>query len=170
MRDRPQSPRVSSWLVAVILAMIAVPAAVTLHTIHLSALNTATATTSGASPYGYTVSLLLFIIPILVIALWFLPQGDVKISRKSLGWTIALLFPIGAGLDFFFARYFFVFPNESATLGIKAPALGAPVPVEEYAFYLTGFICVLLLYIWLDEYWLTAYNVEKEAAHRKQFH
>jgi hypothetical protein len=170
MRDRPQSPRVSSWLVAVILAMIAVPAAVTLHTIHLSALNTATATTLGASPYGYTVSLLLFIIPILVIALWFLPQGDVKISRKSLGWTIALLFPIGAGLDFFFARYFFVFPNESATLGIKAPALGAPVPVEEYAFYLTGFICVLLLYIWLDEYWLTAYNVETEAAQRKQFH
>ena len=170
MRDRPQSPRVSSWLVAVILAMIAVPAAVTLHTIHLSALNTATATTLGASPYGYTVSLLLFIVPILVIVLWFLPQGDVKISKKSLGWTIALLFPIGAGLDFFFARYFFVFPNESATLGIKAPALGAPVPIEEYAFYLSGFLCVLLLYIWLDEYWLLAYNVETESAQRKQFH
>jgi len=152
------------------LAMITMPAALTLHTVHLSALNPATAAISSASPYGYTVSLLLFIIPIFVIALWFLPQADVKISKKSLGWTIALLFPIGAALDFFFAQYFFVFPNESATLGIKAPALGAPVPVEEYVFYLAGFLFVLLFYIWLDEYWLAAYNVETESAQRKQFH
>jgi lycopene cyclase domain-containing protein len=157
-------------LVIAILAMIAVPAALTLHTVHLSALNPATATTPGASLYGYTVSLLLFIIPILVIALWFLPQENIKISQKSFVWTIGLLFPLGAGLDFFFARYFFTFPNESATLGIKAPALGSPVPVEEYVFYLTGFLCVLLLYIWLDEYWLAAYNVETESAQRKQFH
>ncbi len=72
-------------------------------------------------------------------------------------------------LDFFFARYFFVFPNPAATLGIKAPALGAPVPIEEYVFYLTGFLCVLLLYIWLDEYWLAAYTVEGASALRQQF-
>jgi lycopene cyclase domain-containing protein len=72
-------------------------------------------------------------------------------------------------LDFLFARYFFVFPNPAATLGIKAPALGAPVPIEEYAFYLTGFLCVLLLYIWLDEYWLAAYSVGGESAQRQQF-
>ncbi len=170
MRNPSPSPCLSSLLVMAMLGMIAVPAALTLHTAHLSALNPATAGTPGASPYGYTVSLLLFIIPILVIALWFLPQESVRISKKSLGWTIALLFPVGAGLDFFFAQYFFVFPNESATLGIKAPALGSPVPIEEYAFYLTGFLCVLLLYIWLDEYWLAAYSVETESAKRKQFH
>jgi hypothetical protein len=157
-------------LVIAILAMIVTPAALTLHSVHLSALNPATATTHGASPYGYTVSLLLFIIPILVIAFWFLPQEDVKISQKSLLWTIGLLFPMGAGLDFFFAQYFFTFPNQNATLGIRAPALGAPVPVEEYVFYLTGFLCVLLLYIWLDEYWLAAYNVQGESPERKQFH
>jgi hypothetical protein len=156
-------------LVVAILAMIVVPAALTLHTVHLSALNTAPATTPGASPYGYTVSLLLFIVPILVIAFWFVPQQSIKIEKKSFLWTIGLLFPIGAGLDFFFARYFFTFPNQSATLGIKAPALGAPVPIEEYIFYLTGFLCVLLLYIWLDEYWLAAYNVEIDSAQRKQF-
>jgi hypothetical protein len=33
------------------------------------------------------------------------------------------------------------------------------VPIEEYAFYLTGFVAVLLLYIWLGEYWLAAYSV-----------
>ena len=157
-------------LVAAILAMIAIPAALTLHTIHLSALNPTTATTPNASPYGYTISLLLFIIPILVIALWFIPQEEIKISKKSFLWTIGLLFPVGAGLDFFFARYFFTFPNANATLGIKAPALGSPVPIEEYAFYLTGFLCVLLLYIWLDEYWLAAYNIETESAQRRQFH
>ena len=157
-------------LVIAFLAMIVVPAALTLHTVHLSALNPATATTPNASPYGYTVSLLLFIVPILVIAFWFVPQEGVKIEKKSFWWTIGLLFPIGAGLDFFFARYFFVFPNPSATLGIKAPALGAPVPIEEYAFYLTGFLCVLLLYLWLDQYWLAAYNVETESTQRKEFH
>ena len=170
MPDTPTSPRLSSMLVIAILAMIAVPAALTLHTVHLSALNATTSTTSGASPYGYTVSLLLFIVPVLVIVFWFVPQESIKIEKKSFLWTIGLLFPIGAGLDFFFARFFFVFPNEGATLGIKAPALGAPVPIEEYAFYLAGFLCVLLLYIWLDQYWLAAYNVETESSHRKQFH
>jgi lycopene cyclase domain-containing protein len=170
MRNSSPSPRLSSWLVVAILAMIIVPAALTLHTVNISALNATIATTPSASPYGYTVSLLLFIIPILVIALWFLPKESINISQKSFGWTIGLLFPIGAGLDFFFARYFFTFPNETATLGIKAPALGSPVPVEEYVFYLTGFLCVLLLYIWLDEYWLAAYNIETESARRKQFH
>ncbi|HEY6414554.1 MAG TPA: lycopene cyclase domain-containing protein [Edaphobacter sp.] len=157
-------------LVATIVAMIVVPAALTLHTVRLSALNPAIAITPGASPYGYTVSLLLFIVPILVIAFWFLPQERVKISKKSFWWTIGLLFPLGAGLDFFFAQYFFTFPNESATLGIKAPALGTPIPIEEYVFYLTGFLCVLLLYIWLDEYWLSAYSIHEESAQRRQFH
>jgi lycopene cyclase domain-containing protein len=157
-------------LVAAMVAMIVVPAALTLHTIRLSALNPAVATNPGSSPYGYTVSLLLFIVPILVIAFWFLPQEDVKISKKSFWLTIGLLFPIGAGLDFFFAQYFFVFPNEAATLGIKAPALGTPVPIEEYLFYLTGFLCVLLFYIWLDEYWLSAYSIQGESAQRTQFH
>jgi lycopene cyclase domain-containing protein len=165
-----RSPRFSSMLVAAMVAMIVVPAALTLHTIRLSALNPAVATNPGSSPYGYTVSLLLFIVPILVIAFWFLPQEDVKISKKSFWLTIGLLFPIGAGLDFFFAQYFFVFPNEAATLGIKAPALGTPVPIEEYLFYLTGFLCVLLFYIWLDEYWLSAYSIQGESAQRTQFH
>jgi lycopene cyclase domain-containing protein len=170
MRNPSPSPWLSSILVVTIVAMIVVPAALTLRTVRLSALNPEVATTPNASPYGYTISLLLFIVPILVIAFWFLPQESVKISKKSFWWTISLLFPIGAGLDFFFARYFFTFPNQSATLGIKAPALGAPIPIEEYVFYLTGFLCVLLLYIWLDEYWLAAYSIHGESVQRKQFH
>jgi hypothetical protein len=80
-----------------------------------------------------------------------------------------LLFPVGAALDFFFAHIFFVFPNQSATLGIKAPALGGGVPAEEYVFYLLGFLVVLLMYIWLDEYWLSAYRVPDESEQRIAF-
>jgi hypothetical protein len=164
------SSRLSSMIVIAILAMIVIPAVLTLRTVNLSALNPAIATNPEASPHGYTISLLLFIIPILVIAFWFFPQERIKTSKKSFGWTIAILFPLGAALDFFFARYFFTFPNPAATLGIKAPALGSPVPIEEYVFYLTGFLCILLLYIWLDEYWLSAYSIQTESAERRQFH
>jgi hypothetical protein len=170
MHGPSRSPRVSAMVVVVMLAMIVTPAALTLHTVRLSALVPAIATTPGASSHGYTVSLLLFLVPILVIVFWFFPQEEVKVSQMSFLWTMGLLFPMGAALDFFFARYFFIFPNKGATLGIKAPALGAPVPVEEYAFYLTGFLCVLLLYIWLDEYWLAAYKIDSASALRTQFH
>jgi hypothetical protein len=142
------------------LLMVIVPAALTLHTVRTSALRSDYS--SGASPYGYTISLLLFLVPSLAIVLWFVPGEELKISKRSFVWTIGLLFPIGGVLDFFFARYFFVFPNAAATLGVRAPALGGGVPIEEYAFYLMGFITTLLLYIWLDEYWLSAYTVDAD--------
>jgi len=161
------SPRTSFRLVLVMLGMIAVPAAITLHTVRGPA--GARAPAAELSPYGYTVSLLLFIVPILAIGLWLLPQERVRISRKSFVRTIAILFPLGAGLDFFFANSFFTFSNPGATLRITAPALHGGVPIEEYVFYFTGFVCVLLLYIWFDEYWLAAYGVPSEARDRAQF-
>ena len=163
-----QPSSVSSFrLVVAIVAMIAVPAALTLHTVRLSA--TVDPAVPNPSPYGYTVSLLLFIVPILVIGFWFVPREDIKISRKSFAWTICLLFPLGALLDFFFARRFFTFPNPGATLRITAPAMGGGVPVEEYVFYFTGFVAVLLIYIWLDEYWLSAYSIPVDSATRTDF-
>ena len=79
--------------------------------------------------------------------------------------------PLSAGrfLDFLFACRFFRFPNSGATLGINAPALGTWVPIEEYIFYFTGFIAILLLYIWFDEYWLSAYTVRQTAEERSTF-
>jgi hypothetical protein len=138
------------------LGMVALPAAITLHTVRRPAVLTVPA---DPTPHGYTWSLLLFIVPIVVIAFWFLPREGVKIPRRAFWWTIGILVPLGWGLDFFFAQWFFLFPNRGATLGISAPALGGPVPIEEYVFYLTGFISILLIYIWMDEYWLAAYNV-----------
>jgi len=162
------SPRTSFLLVIGILVMIAIPAALTLHTARIApAIN---GNVQELTPYGYTISLLLFIVPIVVISVWFLPNEGVHISRKSFWRTIALLFPMGGLLDFFFARFFFTFPNSNATLRIKAPALGGRVPVEEYLFYFTGFVAVLLIYIWLDEYWLAAYSIPVHAPRRINFH
>ena len=163
----PGSPRSNFLLIAAILAMLALPAALTLRTVRVSpqmALKT-----PDPSPYGYTVSLLLFIVPILVIGLWFIPREGLKVSKKSFIRTVAILFPTGVILDFFFARTFLTFSNPEATLRVRAPALGGGVPVEEYIFYFTGFVAVLLIYIWLDEYWLNAYSVPVDAGERMNF-
>ena len=139
------------------LAMIAVPAGITLHTVHDPAF--LQIPSANPTPYGYSWSLLLFVVPIVVIGWWFLPSEGLRIPQRAFWRTIWILVPLGFGLDFFFANRFFVYPNPKATLGIGAPALGGSVPIEEYVFYFTGFIAVLLIYVWLDEYWLVAYNV-----------
>jgi hypothetical protein len=41
------------------------------------------------------------------------------------------------------ASRFFLFPNAGATLGMGAAALHKAVPIEEYVFYLSGFMAVL---------------------------
>src|SRR5271169_5046686 len=87
------SPRMSFWLVAAMLGMISVPTYFTLHTVRVSA--SPIALSPNPSPYGYTVSLLLFIVPIVVIAFWFVPREGVKISRKAFWWTIGILFSLG---------------------------------------------------------------------------
>jgi hypothetical protein len=122
IRPGPGSPRSSFITVAVILGMIALPAAITLNRVRVPAVVDVTA--PNPSPYGYTVSLLLFIVPILAIGIWLVPRGDVTISKKSFVRTIALLFPLGLILDFFFAHLFLKFPNRDATLRVPAPALG----------------------------------------------
>jgi hypothetical protein len=102
------------------------------------------------------------------IAGWFLPSEGLHIPKRAFYWTLAILIPLGFLLDFFFAQWFFDYPNMGATLGWRAPALGSPVPVEEYVFYSTGFLAVLLLYIWLGEFWLAAYNVLDYPGEAKQ--
>ena len=157
-----RDPLRSSWLVLVLLVMMVIPAAITLKTVQFP--GTLQISNPNPTPFGYTLSLSLFIIPIIVIGGWLVPSERLAFPRRAFWWTIGLLVPVGFGLDFFFGNTFFVFPNPGATLGIGAPALGGSVPAEEYVFYLTGFIAVLLIYVWLDEFWLAAYNVPDYAA------
>jgi hypothetical protein len=154
--DAP-NPKASAWIVAAMLAIVAVPVGITLHTVRDPAIVLLPG--SNPTPFGYSWSLLLFIIPILVIGGWFLPSEQVQIPKRAFWRTIWILVPIGFGLDFFFAHRFFEFKNAGATVRISAPAIGGGVPLEEYVFYFTGFLAVLLIYIWLDEYWLAEYNL-----------
>ena len=151
------SPTICVGIVIAMLAMIVIPAAITLHTVHTPV--PLIPVDQASTPHGHTFSLLLFIVPIVFIAVWFLPSEGLHIPQRAFWWTLAILVPLGFALDFFLAQWFFCYPNLGATLGISAPALGRPVPVEEYVFYFTGFLAVLLLYVWLGEFWLAAYNV-----------
>jgi hypothetical protein len=101
----------------------------------------------------------LFVVPVAALGWWFACRPDLKFPRKAFWRTIAVLTPVGFLLDLLFGNAFFVFPNKAATLGLDVPAVGGAIPVEEFVFYLTGFMLVLLSYIWCDEYWMAAYNV-----------
>jgi hypothetical protein len=128
------------------------------------------------TPHGYTWSLLLFIVPLMVLSWWFVCHSDVRLVRQAFWRTIAVLAPLGCALDLLFGNVFFTFTNYRATLGIGIPAVGGLVPIEEFVFYLSGFMLVLLSYIWADEYWLRAYNIPDYRAQAKdlrriaQFH
>jgi hypothetical protein len=157
MRGNYPNPTKSAWLVAAMLAMIAVPVGLTLHAVRVPA--TITLSSANPTPHGYSWSLLLFIVPIAVIGGWFVPSEQVHIAKRAFLKTLLILVPIGFGLDFFFANRFFTYANAGATLGIGAPAVGGAIPIEEYVFYFTGFLAVLLIYVWMDEYWMAAYSV-----------
>jgi len=150
------SAAISAGIVLGILAMMVIPAGLALRSVRRPA---ALQVPPDASPHGYTWSLLLFIIPIVVITGWFLRIEELGIPQRAFWRAIGILVPIGCLLDVIFAQWFFLYPNPQATLGILAPALGHWVPVEEYVFYLTGFVLILLLYVWLSEYWLAAYTL-----------
>ncbi len=152
--SRPKEP---FQIVFIIAALLIVPAALTLRTVHHPV--TLTATSENPTPLGYTISLVLFLIPLAALAWWFFRRSDLSLQRKAFWRTIAVLAPLGFILDLLFGNAFFTFPNEAATLRIGVPSIGGPIPVEEFIFYLTGFMIVLLSYIWADEYWVAAYNI-----------
>jgi hypothetical protein len=169
-RDANPSSVSGSWVVMALLVILAVPVALTLHTVRSSAYRPLhDVVAADPSPYGYSVSLLIFVAPILVLLFWFIPQEHLRIAKRAFLWTIAVLFPLGAALDFFLAQFFFRYPNPAATLRIDAPALGHWVPIEEYLFYLTGFLAILSIYVWLDIYWLQAFSVPDDHTGRASF-
>ena len=137
--------------------LLVLPAALTLRTVlHPGVLQNDSA---NPTPLGYTWSLLLFIIPLAALGGWFVRRSDLGLARKAFWRTLAVLAPTGFVLDLLFGNKFFTFPNEHAALGLNLPAVGGGIPIEEFVFYLTGFMLVLLSYLWADEYWVRAYNI-----------
>ena len=137
--------------------MLIVPTALTLSTVQHPGVFSVQS--DDPTPYGYTWSLLLFIVPVAVLGGWFVRLPELQFPRRAFWLTLVVLVPLGFVLDLLFGNAFFVFSNHGATLGITIPAVGGPLPIEEFVFYLSGFMAALLSYIWADEYWLRAYNV-----------
>lgn len=144
-----------------IVALLVVPATITLHSVEYP--GTLVLSSENPTPLGYTVSLLLFLLPLLCLGWWFLRNPRLQFPRKAFWWTLAVLVPSGFVLDVLFATTFFSFANRHAVLGIFIPVVGGSVPIEEFVFYLSGFTLILLTYIWCDEYWLREYNVPSYA-------
>ena len=152
-----------------VIIVLLIPIIITLYTIKEPAVKTDVSeqvflswkliVQDGTTPYGYTWSLLLFIVPMVGIGWWFLSHPKYKIQKRAFWWSLGILIPIGFILDILFAHTFFIFPNTNATLGIEVPVVGGTVPIEEFIFYITGFIVVLLTYLWASEYWLGRYSI-----------
>lgn len=159
------TPQTDFKIFFLIIATLVIPSFITLLSINLP--QTHINPVLNSSPLGYTWSLSLFIIPIIAILLWLFLNHKKELIQKSFWISLIVLIPLGFILDLFFGLSFFTFINHGAVLGIYLPGLDISqmkwlleLPVEEFIFYLSGFVAVLLIYIWCDEYWLAAYNVD----------
>ncbi|HZQ44432.1 MAG TPA: hypothetical protein VFA99_14350 [Acidobacteriaceae bacterium] len=83
-----------------VLAMLAGPAALTLHRVRIPGVVDFVKNPNPSS-HGYTVSLLLFIVPIVVIGWWLVPQDGIKVSKRSFLITLALTIPLGVWVSSF---------------------------------------------------------------------
>src|SRR5262249_31482141 len=162
----PSSERRVAWTDAKVLAgmilTLTIPALFTLRSIRVP--QATVPVVDDPSPLGYTRSLSLFVVPIIVLTWWFLRHPAYRFQRRAFAITMVLLVPLGFLLDILLGPAFFTFENRAATLGIEVPVVGGTVPIEEFAFYTLGFLAMLLLYVWADEYWLGAYRIPGHGA------
>lgn len=117
------------------------------------------------TPYGYSWSNILWILPTLTIFLIFLFLKKEPDNLRAIFWTIAILPLTGFILDILFAHRFFTFKNTEAVCGLfiygfnfETMSFTAPIPVEEFIFYITGFLFTLTVYIFARDIWLSKYT------------
>lgn len=126
--------------------------------------------------HGYTWSLSLFIVPVMVLAFWLVRRRESRIQNRAFWVTTLVVSTGGILLDVFFGLSFFTFPNQDAVLGIHfygysfADGWHKTIPIEEIGFYIFGAMAVLLLYIWGDEFWFAAYNVDDAPRRTTRLH
>ncbi|HUR33339.1 MAG TPA: hypothetical protein VM032_06060 [Vicinamibacterales bacterium] len=122
--------------------------------------------TGNHSPFGYTLSLSLFLVPCVSLAIWFSRQRELLPYQWKAFWmTAGLVATTWSLLDILLGNTFFIFPNRGATLGIMVPGYTfgkgweRTIPIEEFAFYILGSFSILLGYIWAAESWLSRYTL-----------
>lgn len=152
-----RTPKKDAMVAIAMLLTIIIPGIFTLGTVQIP--TPMMPVTDNPSPYGYTVSLLMFVVPTIVIAWWFIRHPHMSFQRKVWWKALIILVPMGFILDILFGHDFFKFVNTDAVVGIYIPVVGGHVPVEEFIFYFFAFTNTLLIYLWSDEYWFGAYSI-----------
>jgi len=146
------------------LAVLIVPAILTLRTVKNPGL--LSFSTDNPTPLGYTWSLSLWLIPAFAILGWLHHNPSYQLPRKAFWMTVLPLSLLGASLDILFGNTFFVFPNKGSVVGLYIWGLDfstgqaewpRTLPIEEFVFYLSGFVAALLLYLWSDIFWFGRY-------------
>lgn len=159
----PVPPRGGAATIFAIIAALLLPAWLTLRTVVRPAV--LVPTSPDPTPYGYTWSLSLWIVPMTAILVWLRAHPDCKLPWRSFWTTVAVLVPLGVLLDIVFGNSFFTFPNAGATLqifvwgyDIAAGTWLKNIPIEEFGFYFFGIAVALLLYLWSDIVWFGRYH------------
>jgi hypothetical protein len=169
LAERRQHPgRDIAWILGMV-ASIAIPAAITLSTI--GAPPDPADPGRDITPYGYTISLLLFVVPIAVMFAVRRRLGIDPRHLRALIWSSGAIASVGFVLDLFFGHSFFTFPNAGATIGVRLPAwsfdelrwVPSYLPIEEFGFYVLGSLFVIALYQWADAEWLNDYSNDEYA-------
>src|SRR5580698_3499181 len=111
-----KASRTDFMVLVAMIFVLGVPFALTLLTVKEPRAPVAPLETNP-TPYGYTWSLSLFIIPVLVLATWLSRRRHSLIQKKAFWFTAAAVAVCGFGLDIFFGLTFFTFDNREATLG-----------------------------------------------------
>ena len=126
-------------------------------------------TYSEPSPFGYTASLSIVLFTLVPMVFWYLNRRTtyfmlpalaralvLKVAFISVGWIL---------LDVLLANVIFVFPDESATIGVRVPGyiwgngFECNIPIEEVIFYILSVAAVNALYLWTSEEWFRRYSV-----------
>jgi len=150
-------------------AVAALPVFLTLRTVVSPSI--LVPTSEDPTPFGYTWSLTLWIIPLLAIVAYLHRDPVHAFPRRAFWTTIGLLVPLGVLLDILFGNAFFTFPNAGATLEIFVWGLDLAtgmwvqnIPIEEFGFYFFGIAVALGLYLWADLSWFGRYAEDDDRA------
>jgi hypothetical protein len=160
MKERPLR---EIFVILGMLLSMAIPVALTQATVRVPPW--AMHIKDNPTPYGYTVSLLLFLVPIFFVAQWHIRKSK-RFDQKAFLWSAAVMAGIGTVLDIAFGYHFFEFPNTGATLGIRIRAwdwstmsfVPDYLPVEEFGFYILGAIFMAAVYLWAGQNWVSQYE------------
>lgn len=168
-RRTADAPWIGPASVAVIVGTLAIPLAFALSSIRVPP-GPVFPTAPDASPLGYTKSLGLFLIPLVVVGVAAVRTGwgtRYPHSKRAAWWTLGALLPLGVVLDFAFGTRVLEFGSPASTLGYRLPALDWDdlphlrarfFPIEEIVFYGSGFAAILATYLWADTFWLAKYS------------